>query len=114
MVYKRILVTNTIILILITFTRCNVPSQIEYRVLARPYDTNFKFNIFSAFKVHRVVDLSSLEAVIVDLEPSTKYELQIWAVNHAGIEGHKDRLDVYTEMATGMHLLSQIIMQISN
>ncbi|XP_033636798.1 receptor-type tyrosine-protein phosphatase delta-like [Asterias rubens] len=76
--------------------------SIEYRVLARPYDTNFKFNIFSAFKVHRVVDLSSLEAVIVDLEPSTKYELQIWAVNHAGIEGHKDRLDVYTEMATDL------------
>ncbi|XP_071799486.1 receptor-type tyrosine-protein phosphatase T-like [Asterias amurensis] len=73
---------------------------IEHRVLAIPYDTTFKFNSFSAFKVQQVVDLSSLEAVIADLEPSTQYELHIWAVNHAGIEGQKERLDVYTKMAT--------------
>ncbi|XP_033636578.1 receptor-type tyrosine-protein phosphatase T-like [Asterias rubens] len=73
---------------------------IEHRVLARPYDTTFKFDLYSAFTVQEVVDLSSLEAVIADLEPSTQYELHIWAVNHAGIEGQKERLDVYTKMAT--------------
>jgi hypothetical protein len=75
--------------------------QIEHRVLARPYDTTFKFDLYSAFTVQGVVDLSSLEAVIADLEPSTQYELHIWAVNHAGIEGQKERLDVYTKTATG-------------
>ncbi len=56
-----------------------------------------------------MVGPSSLRAVITDLEPSTKYEVHIWAVNDAGVEGLKKRLDVYTQMATGQRTVFLVI-----
>ena len=72
--------------------------QLSYRVLEKPYDTNFSPN--SSFQS---VDIepSDMHSNISGLEPSTKYDFRLQGFNSAGV-GDKATLEAFTEVQTGI------------
>ena len=72
--------------------------QLSYRVLEKPYDTNFSPN--SSFQS---VDIepSDMHSNISGLEPSTKYDFRLKGFNSAGV-GDRATLEAFTEVETGI------------
>ncbi|XP_071800431.1 receptor-type tyrosine-protein phosphatase T-like [Asterias amurensis] len=75
-----------------------------YRVLEKPYDTNFSPN--SSFES---VDIepSDMHCNISGLEPSTKYDFQLKGFNSAGV-GEKATIEAFTEVQTDIPAPNQL------
>ena len=76
--------------------------QIEHRVVSKPYDSSFTFDPAGLFETQDVSDLSDLSGTVMNLEPSTEYELQVYGINEVNIKGDKASILHFTAFATGM------------
>ncbi|XP_033636580.1 hepatocyte growth factor receptor-like [Asterias rubens] len=76
--------------------------KIEYRVVSKPYDSSFTFDQAGLFETKDVSDLSDLSGTVMNLEPSTEYELQVYGINEADITGDKASIRLFTAIKTDL------------
>ncbi|XP_033636797.1 receptor-type tyrosine-protein phosphatase kappa-like [Asterias rubens] len=76
--------------------------KIEHRVVSKPYDSSFTFDPAGLFETQNVSDLSDLSGTVMNLEPSTEYELQVYGINEAEITGDKASIRHFTAFATDL------------
>ena len=71
-------------------------------MVSKPYDSSFTFDQAALFETQDVSDLSDLSGTVMNLEPSTEYELQVYGINEADITGDKASIQHFTAFAKGM------------
>ncbi|XP_071799499.1 uncharacterized protein [Asterias amurensis] len=76
--------------------------KIEHRVVSKPYDSSFTFDQAGLFETQDVSDISDLSGTVMNLEPSTEYELQVYGINEADITGDKANILHFTAFATDL------------
>ncbi|XP_071799484.1 receptor-type tyrosine-protein phosphatase mu-like isoform X2 [Asterias amurensis] len=76
--------------------------KIEHRVVSKPYDSSFTFDQAGLFETQDVSDTSDLSGTVMNLEPSTEYELQVYGINEANITGDKASILHFTAFATDL------------
>ncbi len=74
-------------------------------MVLKPYDSSFTFDPTTPFETQEISDMSELSGTVLNLEPSTKYELQVYGINDANILGDKASILHFTAIATGTTLL---------